>query len=339
MNDPQKTPQSPETLPELVQRARTGDQAAYTALYEATHQEIYRTVRAQVRSEELALDIQQDAYVFAFTHLDQLGDPAKFRPWLRSIAVNRTRSVLRKQTPVLFTELETEEGDTVPELPDLSPESSPELSLERKETSRLLRDILDGLTAGQRMLVGLYYYEQQPVGKIAEDLGVSPGTVKTQLSRARKKIETAVKRLEEKGVKLYGLTPLPFLLALLGRQEAAPEAGKAVLSGSLSQAGIVTESTAIHVGRSFFQTALGRVWLGLLTVTVITGGVLGYRWIRDRTNYGDIRPPETVDTAEDLIPETTELPTTEPDTAEDLVPETTEPADTTEPEDLSLIHI
>ena len=139
----------------LVERAKAGDQDAFTALYEATNQEVYRTVRAMVRTDELALDIQQDAYVFAFTHLDQLGNPAKFRSWLRSIAANRTRSVLRKQTPVLFTELETEDGESFPELPDLSPESQPELSLERKETANLVREILDGLSDGQRLLVGM----------------------------------------------------------------------------------------------------------------------------------------------------------------------------------------
>ncbi len=327
----------------LVERAKAGDQDAFTALYEATNQEVYRTVRAMVRTDELALDIQQDAYVFAFTHLDQLGNPAKFRSWLRSIAANRTRSVLRKQTPVLFTELETEDGESFPELPDLSPESQPELSLERKETANLVREILDGLSDGQRLLVGMYYYEQIPVNRIAEDLGVSSGTVKTQLSRSRKKIEAAVKRLEKKGVKLFGLAPMPFLLALLKKAEPAAEAEQSVLAGSLAKAGVVTRSAAVHVGRSFFQTALGRVALGVITAGVIGGGVLGYGWVRDNllTPIGDTQPPVSVESAEDLTTEPSETAewespedlTTEPVTTEPTEPaatELTEPA-TTEP--------
>lgn len=339
MNDPEI--RTAQDLSALVERAKKGDQNAYTALYEATAQEVYRTVRAMVRREELTLDIQQDAYVHAFTHLDQLRDPARFLPWIRSIAVNQTRSALRKQTPILFTELENEEWENVPEIVDLDPSGSPELSLERKENARLIREMLDGLSEGQRMLVGMYYYEQIPVERIAGELGVSAGTVKTQLYRARQKIEAAVKELEAQGVKFYGLSPLGFLLALLKKQEPDAKASRELLNGTLSRAGVAAESVAVHVGRSFFQTVLGRVVLGLLAAAVIGGGVVGYRWLRDHANYGDVRPTETVESAEDLTTEpvsteadATEPVTTEPvDSAEDLStePVTTEPV-TTEPE-------
>ena len=322
----------------LVEQARAGDQAAYTALYEATSQELYRSIRSMVRSEELALDIQQDSYVFAFSHLDQLGDAAKFPHWLRRIAVNRTRSVLRKQTPVLFTELETDEGSSLPELADLSPEGSPELSLERKETARLVREIMDELSVGQRMLVGMYYYEQMPVEKIAQDLGVKPGTVKTQLFRSRKKIEAAVKRLEAQGVKLYGLSPLPFLLALLKKTAPAEESGKAVLAGSLTKSGVAAEAAAVHVGRSFFQTALGRVALGVLAAAALGGGVLGYRWLRQEFKMGDHQPPTSVESEENLRYDsdedlTTESVTTEPTeiTTEPIEITSEAPEITTEP--------
>lgn len=322
----------------LVARARTGDQDAYTALYEATSQELYRTIRSMVRTEDQTLDIQQEAYVYAFTHLDQLGEPAKFRAWLHTIAVNRTRSVLRRQTALLFSELETEEGSGLPELADERPDNSPELALERKETAELIREILDSLSAGQRLLVGLYYYEQIPLHKIAEDLGVSAGTVKTQLFRSRKKIESAVEQLQKKGVKLFGLSPLPFLLALLRMAEpAAEETEKAVLAGSLSKAGIVAESAAVHLGRSFFQTALGRVTLGLIAALSVAGGVLGYSWIKNHlmSPLGDVRPTETVESAEDLSTEPESTETLPPDSSEDLVtePVTTEPTEpeTTEP--------
>ena len=48
-----------ERLPGLIAAARTGDQQAFTALYEATKQEVYRTARAVLQSEQAALDIQQ----------------------------------------------------------------------------------------------------------------------------------------------------------------------------------------------------------------------------------------------------------------------------------------
>ena len=330
----------------LVERAKNGDQAAYTALYESTAQETFRSIRSMVRTEEQALDIQQDAYVYAFTHLDTLGEPKKFRAWLRAIAVNRTRSVLRKQTPVLFSELESQEGEGLPELADTDPAASPELALERKETAAYLKEILGELTVGQRMLVGLYYYEQQSVGQIAEALEVTPGTVKTQLFRARKRIESAVKALEQRGVKLWGLSPLPFMLSLMKRSEPAAKASRTVLQGSLTQAGLGAETVAVHVGRGFFQTVLGRAVLGVAAAAALGGGVLAYGWAREHYVLGDVQPPtetvlllqtteETRDTDEDLTPIPTQIQDTEaPDTPEDLTeptePDTTEPA--TEPE-------
>ena len=339
----------------LVERARAGDQDAYTALYEKTEKVLFRTIRAMVRTEDEALDIQQDAYVQAFTHLDQLAEPAKFCGWLRSIAVNQTRMALRKQTPVLFTELEDGAGNGLPEQADLSPEASPELSLERKESAALVREILDELTPGQRMLVGMYYYEQLPMGTIAEELGVTLGTVKSQLYHGRKRIETAVRRLEQRGIKLYGLSPLPFLLALMKGQNPGVGAERAVLAKALEEAGVTAagtaalpaaraaapaaETVALRVGRRFFETAAGKLMLGVVAVAVISGGAAVYRWGADKLDKGPA-PLLLADSNEDLtdaptVPVASEeprpsVPEYYADTPEDLStePEATEPEST-----------
>ena len=355
MEPNQKSTQEGDRLIRLIERAKAGDQQAYTALYEATEREVYRTVRAMLRSEELARDVQQEVYVYAFTHLDSLREPEKLRAWLRGIAVNQSYSALRQTSPILFSELENGEGRELPELADLSGDTEPELRLERKETARYVNEILDDLTDGQRAVVAMYYYEQLPVSEIARDLGVAPGTVKTQLFRSRKKIETAVKDLEAQGVKLCGLAPLPFLVSLLKKLTPAAEQSKTVLAGTLTEAGVApaagtaaVQAVAFQVGRSFFETALGKVVLGVIAAAAIGGGVAGYRWYQNHMNVGDYQPPtETFeinlhyDTDEDLTTEPTEElvdptdPTdpTDPETNEDLTPEPTDPAETTDPTD------
>ena len=187
---------TPEITAELLARARNKDRAALSALYEATHLEVYRTIHALIRDEDLTLDVQQDAYLRAFSHLEQLREPGSFLAWLRQIAVNEARGQLRRKKPMLFSELSEDEAEET-ELPDLRVEGSPELALDRSETARLLREILDGLPDGQRMLLGLYYYEQIPIAKICEELGLRPGTVKTQLNRGRKRVEAEIRRLSE----------------------------------------------------------------------------------------------------------------------------------------------
>ena len=329
----------------LLDRARAGDPAALTALYEATSLEIYRSIHALLRDEDLVLDVQQDTYLKAFERLDQLREAASFLPWLRRIAVNEARMQLRRKQPLLFSQL-SEDGAEEPELPDLRPEASPELALDREETNRLIREILDGLSDAQRMILGMYYYEQIPVKEIAESLNLSQSTVKTQLRRSRRRVETEVRRLEAQGIKLYGMSPLPFLLALLKRAKPASGAEEKLLAGALPKAAeAAAESVAVHVGRSFFQTALGRVCLGLLAAAAIGGGVLGYGWLQERALIGDVQPPDDpiriestleppVETDEDLVPVSSEDPTTpteattEPESPEDL---TEPPTEATEP--------
>ena len=66
----------------------------------------------------------------------------------------------------------------------------------------------------------MYYYQEMPVKDIAAALGASESAVKSRLLYGRRKIEAQVRDLEKKGTKLYGLAPIPFLLWLLGVQDA-----------------------------------------------------------------------------------------------------------------------
>ena len=342
----------PQITQELLDRARAGDREAMTALYEASSLELYRCIHALIRDEDLTLDVQQQSYLQAFSHLDQLRDARRFLPWLRQIAVNEARMQLRRKQPLLFSQLGDEAEAEEPELPDPRPEASPELALERKERNRLMREILGKLSDGQRLILGMYYYEQMPISRIAADTGLSPGTVKAQLYRGRRRVEEEVRRLEARGVKLCGLTPLPFLLALLKQAEPAAGTGEQVLAAALPQGSSAVEAAAVHVGRRFFQTAGGRVLLGLLAAAAVGGGVLGYGWLREQTVLGDLRPTEPIlvlhtreepETPEDLLPTDTQTPEplTEPETPEDLTEPVTQatepptepgPAPTTEPQ-------
>ena len=76
--------------------------------------------------------------------------------------MNEARAQLTKKRPMAFSELsdDGEEDSLFPEQPDLRTVASPELALDRKETNRLIREILDGLSDGQRMLLGMFYYER-----------------------------------------------------------------------------------------------------------------------------------------------------------------------------------
>ena len=329
-----------EDLAKLVAKAKGGDQAAFTELYDRTSSDLFRCIRAMTRDEDLTWDIQQDSYLRAFQNLDKLETGEAFFPWLRRIAVNVTADRMKQRLPLTFTELSGDEDDGMPELPDLNPVNQPELSLDRKETARLVKEILSQLPEAQQMIVGMRYYDELSVKEIAELLKLSDGTVKAQLFHGRKKVETAVRALEKQGIKLYGLSPIAFLTALLRRMEPKENAARAAMQNVAAKAGIAAATKAaasaaapvvLHTTRPFFTTVVGKVVLGVIAAGVVAGGVTGYRWAKENV-FGKTEPVLMVDTSEDLQNDPTaptlpvELKTTEPTAPETEAPVETEAA-------------
>lgn len=206
--------------PELIHNAKENDQSAIAELYSKTYSNVYYTIKAIIKDDDAVMDILQDSYIKAFRSLDQLQDTSKFRAWIKRIAHNRAVDHLRENKAVSFSDFSKDDTDTSPEFEDTRPENLPDVVIDQKETARLMAEILDSLPEDQRACVSMFYYEQMSVKEIAEELGVSENTVKSRLNYGRKKIETQVRALEKNGTRLYGLTPLPFLLLLFKSQEA-----------------------------------------------------------------------------------------------------------------------
>ena len=212
-----------DELAELVAAARTGDQDAISALYEKTYSKVFYTVKSMIKDEDAVFDIVQDTYMKAFNHLNSFQGDTKFLPWVRQIAANGARDWLKRKRPMLFTELNSGDGQDTPveELfADERSENLPDQVIDQKETTRLIREILEELPDDQRAAIGMFYYEEMSVKEIAAAMGVSESAVKSRLMYGRNKIEKKVLELEKQGTKLYSLSPLPFLLLLFRNQMA-----------------------------------------------------------------------------------------------------------------------
>lgn len=205
---------------DLIQAAVQGEEDAVCELYNRTYNTVYYTVKSMVKDEDAVFDIVQDSYIKGFQNLEHLNKPEKYRSWIKQIAVNKAKDWLKRKKPVLFSELADEETGEELDIQDYRTETLPEEVLEQQEITRLLNEILDSLSEEQRIVIGMFYYEQMSVREIAEILECSENTVKSRLSYGRKKIEIQVKELEKRGTKLYTLAPIPFLLWLFKSQKA-----------------------------------------------------------------------------------------------------------------------
>lgn len=119
----------------------------------------------------------------------------------------QTVDYLRKTKPVIFSSLSTEDNEVV-KFEDGRVENFPETAMDQKETSRLIKEILDSLSAEQRAVVDMLYYEQFSVGEIAEVLGVSENTVKSKEPVSVDAFDSSVFN-KDNGVKLVyeGIAP------------------------------------------------------------------------------------------------------------------------------------
>lgn len=219
----------------LVQKARENDQEALTEIYKISSPAVYKTIRVLIKDEDTVYDILQDTYVKAFTRLDQLQNPDKLIPWLKMIANNLAKDWLKKSKPMFFTDIYGgEELEDIPfeeSIEDVRSELNPEMAMDQQEAKRLVMEILDHLPEDQRVVIGMFYYEEMSVKDIAQTLGVSENTVKSRLSYGRKKIKEQVMDLEKRGTKLYSVAPFVFFLYLLGKADkvsAEPMAQKAL---------------------------------------------------------------------------------------------------------------
>lgn len=217
-----KTTGSYTSYTQAVTDAKAGVQEAFTFLYESTYRDKRYIAQKYMHSEADVEDVLQDAYVKAWRNLDQLKEAEKFPAWLSLIVSSAALDALRKKKELPFSVLgkESDEGDAFEyEEEDWRAEYQPEHAYTDKETSELLRELLDALSEEQRFCMLMYYVEEHSVAEIAEIIGCSEGTVKSRLNYGRKNLRAKAADMEKKGYTLYSIPPVALLLYLL-RMEA-----------------------------------------------------------------------------------------------------------------------
>ncbi|MGZ3458385.1 MAG: RNA polymerase sigma factor [Archangium sp.] len=170
---------------DLARRVREGETALFEVLMRRYNARVYRAVRALLKDEDEAEDAMQQAYVLAFTHLEQFKGSAKFSTWLIRIAVNEALLRLRKRRHLVAidggVDDEPEAGMKLVErnTPD------PERQTYDRELVQLLETTLDALPAPYRMVLMLREVDGLSTAETAEVLSVTEEVVRTRLHRAR----------------------------------------------------------------------------------------------------------------------------------------------------------
>jgi RNA polymerase sigma factor (sigma-70 family) len=173
---------------ELVERCKSGDTRAFSAIYQKYVKAMYNTSLRIVNHTGDAEDVVQEAFTDAFRSLEDFHYKSTFGAWLKRIVINKSINQLRKRKMDLIDIDKTNVGN-------LQEEDGPdELGIQLKVED--IKKAVGLLPNGYRTVLTLYLFEGYDQEEIAEILQVSHATVRTQYMRAKKKLLQYIK-LEE----------------------------------------------------------------------------------------------------------------------------------------------
>jgi len=168
---------------DLINECMRGDQQAQFRIYKLYYKSMYNTSLRILNDTLEAEDVIQEAFLSAFEKIGTYRQEVSFGAWLKRIVINRSLDHLKKRKMVF---------EPVEEKFDMADESGQEngslTEEELLEKLEIIRNAIDSLPDGYRIILSLYLLEGYDHDEIAGIMNISPSTSRSQYARARKKL-------------------------------------------------------------------------------------------------------------------------------------------------------
>ena len=198
------TSQNPELEADCIRRILAGERHLFHSLIRPCERAVFFLLLSLLHNEAEAEDAAQETAIKVYLSLKNFRGDSQFRTWVLSIARNEGLGRLRKagtrREDSLDAEIDEQTGDYTPAVLT-SWREVPSEALERRELGAILRRAIDGLPEIYRNVVLLRDIEEMDVRETAGALGITEGTVKVRLHRARALLQ------RELAPKLEGFVP------------------------------------------------------------------------------------------------------------------------------------
>lgn len=164
---------------EMIRRCRSGDRQAQRMLYDRYQTQMFRLCFRYVREQQEAEDVLCKGFCKIFQHFAEFEErgPNSLQKWITRIMVNEALMVLRK------AKIELVSDDEALSIPAGTRTDS---AIEAEELYNMVR----ALPIGYRTVFNLYAIEGYSHAEIAAQLGITEGTSKSQLSKARTMLQS-----------------------------------------------------------------------------------------------------------------------------------------------------
>ena len=181
-----------DELSDILQGCVHGKRNAQERLYRMFSAKMFGVCLRYCRDCDDAKDILQDGFLKVFEKIHQFSNRGSLEGWIRKIVVNTALERFRKTTLMLGI-------DQIPEIREAEEDDNIYLDLSMNE----MLEYVQNLPERYRMVFNLYVFEDMPHKEIAEAMGITEGTSKSDLSRARNilqnKINSRIKEVANLG--------------------------------------------------------------------------------------------------------------------------------------------
>lgn len=167
----------------IISACKRGDRSAQKWIYDRYSATMLGVCRRYIKSKEDAEDVMIEGFYKVLSKIDQYSGQGSFEGWMRRIMVNESLMFLRKHNKMGYA-VEIDKID----LPDES-----EKALENLKVQDIL-NLLNELPTGYRTVFNLYVVEGYKHREIAEKLGISINTSKSQLILAKKRMKLLLEK-------------------------------------------------------------------------------------------------------------------------------------------------
>ncbi len=170
---------------DIIDRCKKGEQKAQFQLYKLYYKAMYNTSYRIVNDRMEAEDVMQEAFLKAFDKIGTYSGRVSFGAWLKRIVINHSLDEVKKKKPDFES---VEEGHRPGEVKE-DQQGEEEDEGELKEKIEQIRETINELPDGYRIVLSLYLLEGYDHEEIGEILGVSSSTSRSQYTRAKNKLK------------------------------------------------------------------------------------------------------------------------------------------------------
>ncbi len=170
-----------------IDKVREGDLEAFSHLVEKYKEMVYAVALKILENADDAEDIAQESFIKAYENIDAFKKEAKFSTWLYTITY-RSALYYKRKNKISTRNLQEQDDEAF-----LATANAQLENFKIEEQQRFIKLAIDSLRPIERLLITLYYIDENSIEEISTITDLSATNIKVKLFRARKKLK---KRLD-----------------------------------------------------------------------------------------------------------------------------------------------